>query len=281
MTVLRVACMQLAPSVSDVPGNLARAGAAIDQAIAAGAGLVVLPELVTSGYVFASKDEVARAAIALRSPVLADWQARLAESGAVLVAGVPLRDGGTVSNAAVVLDADGLRAVYRKVHLWDEEKRWFVAGDEPPPVVDTAFGRLGVMICYDLEFPEMARGLLVAGADIVAVPTNWPLSPRPDSERPPEMTDAMSTARLSRLAIACCDRSGHERGVDWTGGSCVVSADGWLLGERPARDVGAVVADVDLDAARDKALTPRNDVRADRRPDVYARMLGYRPPDSV
>ena len=76
--------------------------------------------------------------------------------------------------AALDSDADGVLAVYRKVHLWDRERLVFIPGDEAPPVVDTIAGRVGMVICYDLEFPEMVRGLLLRGAEIVAVPTNCP-----------------------------------------------------------------------------------------------------------
>ena len=160
-------------------------------------------------------------------------------------------------------------AVYRKIHLWDEEKRWFAPGTDAPAVVATSVGRLGVLICYDLEFPEMVRSLAIRGVEVIAVPTNWPLSPRPAGERPPEITHAMSAARISRVFVACCGRVGTERGVEWTGGSCVVDVDGWVLAERAERDAGSIQADVIIGRARDKALSERNDVLGDRRPELH------------
>ena len=169
-----------------------------------------------------------------------------------------------------------MRAIYRKMHLWDQEKLFFAPGAEPPPIVETRFGRLSVLICFDLEFPESARCLGVRGADVVAVPTNWPLFPRPTGERPPEIINAMSAARLSRIFIACCDRVETERGVEWTGGTAIVDQDGWVLAERVDRDGGMVLADVDVSLARDKAWTPLSHILGDRRPELYACSVGMR-----
>jgi predicted amidohydrolase len=82
----------------------------------------------------------------------------------------------------------------------------------------------------------------------------------------------MSSARLSRLIVACCDRSGAERGVTFAGGSAIIGADGWVKAERPERDTGMVEADIDVTTARDKVISARNHVLDDRRPDIYAQM---------
>lgn len=269
---MRIVCQQLAPTVGDSSANLIAIDQAIDEALALGADLIVLPELCTSGYVFESEAEVSAAALRPDSSVFFDWQQRLKGSGAVLVAGFPLRDAQGIFNAAVMLDESGVLAMYRKVHLWNEEKRWFLAGSEAPPVIDTRHGRISMVVCYDLEFPEMVRGLLLQGAEIVAVPTNWPRGERPAHERPAEIHDAMSSARLSRVILACCDRCGTERGVTFTGGSAIIGADGWIRAERPERDAGVVVADIDVFTARNKAISERNDTLGDRRPEVYAQM---------
>jgi predicted amidohydrolase len=269
---MRIVCQQLAPKVGEDAANMASIEGAIDEAVALGAELIVLPELCTSGYVFESEAEVAAAALGLDSSVFTQWQERLAGTGAVLIAGFPLKDVHGICNAAVMLDETGVLAVYRKVHLWDEEKRWFVPGNDAPPVVETRHGRVGVLVCYDLEFPEMVRGLLLQGVEIVAVPTNWPLGIKPDHERPAEIHDAMSSARLSRVIVACCDRSGSERGVAFTGGSAIIGADGWIKAERTGRDAGVLAADIDITTARNKVTSARNNTLDDRRPDVYAQM---------
>jgi predicted amidohydrolase len=265
----RIAVQQLAPALGDLDRNRAMALAAIREALEAGAEVVVLPELVTSGYVFTSPAEAAEAAIAPDHELLREWAEEARRADAVIVGGFCERgDDGRLYNSAAILDATGLRAVYRKLHLWDHEKLLFEPGTAPPPVLDTRVGRLGAMICYDLEFPELTRWAALAGVQLLAVPTNWPLMPRPESERPAEALIAMAAARVNRMAIACADRLGTERGVEWTGGATIVGVDGWVAAER--RDVGLLVADVDLAEALEKRLTEHADAFGDRRPDIYA-----------
>ena len=177
-------------------------------------------------------------------------------------------DDGLVYNSAVLIDGTGVRAVYRKLHLWDREKLWFTPGAELPPVVQTRVGLVSLVICYDLEFPELTRTVALSGAQLLLVATNWPMMPRPDGERPAEVGIAMATARMNRMAVACADRFGTERGQAWTGGSTIVDADGWAVAE--TRETGMILADVDLDQALDKRFTELADAHADRRPELYA-----------
>jgi predicted amidohydrolase len=210
--VTRIVCCQVAPRIGDLAGNRERTLRAITEAVAAGGEIVVLPELSTSGYVFASRDEAASVAITGEDDVFSSWA--------------------------------------------------------EPPVVETPFGRIGVLICYDLEFPELTRAAALRGADLLVVPTNWPRVYRPPGERPPEVVIAMAAARTNRIFIACCDRVGTERGQEWTGGTVVIDEQGWLLAT--ATGEGTAVADVDLLLAREKALSPLSDVFGDRRPELYA-----------
>ena len=123
-----------------------------------------------------------------------------------------------------------------------------------------------MLICYDLEFPEMPRMLALQGAELIAVPTNWPRAHWPEGEHPPEVVIAMATARTNRVFVACCDRTGTERGQEWTAGTSIIDETGWV---RASADGGLAIADVDLSAARTKALTERADVLEDRRPELY------------
>jgi predicted amidohydrolase len=268
---IRIACHQLAPVVGELEANRERALAAIDAAAAAGAQVVVLPELVTSGYVFADAAEARSLAEPAGGPTLEGWTARAADRGLVIAGGfAELGDDGRVYNSAAIVDPSGVRAVYRKVHLWDREPDCFVPGDAPPPVVDTPHGRIGLIVCYDLEFPEWTRAAALRGAELLCVPTNWPRGPRPDGERPMEVVKTMAAAATNRMFVAACDRCGTERGVDWVAGTAIASPDGWLLAGPPeAAEPALLLADADLDTARDKSLGPRNDVLADRRPELY------------
>jgi predicted amidohydrolase len=271
MTVVRVACAQVAPTVGDLEGNRRLAREAVREAVEAGARIVVLPELVTSGYVFESEPEARSCAEPAAGPALRGWSEEAAAGDAVVVGGFCEQGPqGHLYNSAAVVDGSGVLAVYRKIHLWDEEQHFFEPGSEPAPVVETAVGRIGVGVCYDLNFPELARGLALAGADLVALPANFPLHPRPEGERPIEVTNAMATAHLNHVFVAVCDRTGPERGVEWVGGSVVCNEYGWLLaGPPPGFGPGLVVADCDFSRAREKAWNERNDVFRDRRPDLY------------
>lgn len=265
-----VAALQLAPVLGDFAGNRARAADAIRQALEAGADLVVLPELATSGYVFETVGELREVAIPRNHEIFTEW-AGLAASrpGAVIVGGfAELGDDDRLYNSAAVVDASGMLATYRKVHLWDQEKRFFTPGSDAPPVVQTAHGRVGVMICFDLEFPEWTRIAALAGADVLAVPTNWPYMDRPVGERVAEVQIGMATARINHMAIVCADRAGVERGVAWNEGSSIISADGWVVAE-VGPGVGSAFATIDLRISADKRLAPLTHAFDDRRPDLY------------
>lgn len=275
MNEVAVACCQFAPVIGAVEGNRKRAETAIEEAAREGAQIVVLPELCNSGYVFADAEEARRLGEPVDGPTVSGWM-RLARAHELVVVGgiCELDADGVLRNSAVLIDAGGLQAVYRKAHLWDREGVVFAAGRDVPPVIDTALGRLGVMVCYDLEFPEWVRVAGLAGAELLCAPCNWPALRRPAGERPGEVTRVQAAAATNRMFIAACDRVGPERGVDWTGASLIVDCDGFpLAGPAQSGESVTLIASCRLADARDKSLNERNDVFADRRPELYERVL--------
>jgi predicted amidohydrolase len=268
---VRVACRQLAPAVGELDANRRLTREAVREAVDAGARLIVLPELSTSGYVFESSGEARACAEPVDGPSLEAWSEEAAHGDAIVVGGFcELGEDGQLYNSAAVVDGGGVLRVYRKVHLWDRERLVFAPGRECAPVLETRVGRIGVGVCYDLNFPEVARGLALAGADVVVIPANQPRFPRPPGERPMEITLAMATAHLNHVFVALCDRCGPERGVEWVGASVVCDEWGWLLAGPPAGFGPALIlADCEFARARDKAWNERNDVFGDRRPDLY------------
>jgi 5-aminopentanamidase len=275
-----IVCQQLAPQVGDLDANRALAREAIREAIDLGADVVVLPELVTSGYVFESEDEARSAAIEPEHPLLAEWAAEAARGSAVVIGGFcELGADGRLYNSAAIVDGSGLLGVHRKTHLWDREKLFFEPGAEPPRVFDTPAGRIGLLICYELEFPELTRMLALGGAELIAVPTNWPLSEWPPGEHPPEVVIGMGAARVNRVFIACCDRAGIERGQQWTAGTSIIDQAGWLLASQT--QPGSARAEVDLALARNKQLTELCDALADRRPELYAQLTAAESPSAA
>ena len=267
-----IAAAQFAPVLGDTAANRDATARAVREAAAAGAALIVLPELSDSGYVFSGPDEARGLATpADRSPTLAQWQELATATACVIVGGFcELGDDGLLYNSAALVDPSGTRALYRKAHLWDREKLIFTPGAAAPPVVDLAFGRVAVMICYDLEFPEWVRLAALDGADLIAAPVNWPAAPCPAGERPAEVIKVQADAATNGVYVVVADRCGTERGVDWISGSVIVGPEGYpLAGPVLAGHPEVLVADCDLAATRDKRINSHNDLLGDRRPDLY------------
>lgn len=276
--LVRVAACQLAIQIAEPDANRAAAAAAIGEAVSHGAQIVVLPELTPSGYVFSGAQEARSLSEPADGPTAREWAELAAAHDIVVIGGfAELGDDGQVYNSALLADRTGVRAVYRKAHLWDAEADCFIPGDQAPPVVDTDFGRISMMICYDVEFGEWVRLPALAGAELLAVPTNWPSEPRPGQERPIVTVNVQVASFANRMFIAAACRCGRERGVDWVGGSIITGPDGYPLagpasvtGEGGAAASEIIVADCDLAQARSKATGPRNDCHADRRPEIYS-----------
>lgn len=266
---MRVAVVQAHPIIGDVSRNVAHATELAEAAASAGAQVIVLPELATTGYVFHDKAELFDAIVKDNGvDALADASRRL---NIVLVAGVALRDGDSALNCAVLFEDGSLKATYVKTHSWNTEKAIFTAGAALPPVVDTRFGRIGLAVCYDLEFPEVFRHLALNGAELIAAPTNWPAgfeSAPADSPYTGEMIRVMGSASTNRVFVAVVCRTGHERGVDWVDRSAIYEIDGFPLAvANPG--VNLAIADLALHGSHDKNVSPNNHVLDDRRTDLY------------
>jgi 5-aminopentanamidase len=273
--VTLVAACQIAPVVGDVVENRARVRAAVEEAGERAADLVVLPELAQSGYVFTDLREARSMAEHVDGPTVREWADLSRRLQMVLVAGFCERGpDGHLFNSCVLIDHGDVRATYRKAHLWDLESRYFTRGQDGPPVVDTSVGRVAMMVCYDVEFPEWTRMAGLGGADVLAVPTNWPLEARPPGERPMEVVRLQAAASANRMFVVAADRCGVERGVPWVGGSVILGPDGYPLAGPVAADrEELLMARVDLHQARTKTISAHNHVLTDRRPDLYARLV--------
>jgi predicted amidohydrolase len=281
--VTRIVCAQLDPVVGELMANQEKCLAAVRTALADDADIIVLPELATAGYVFESKREAISVAIRPDDPFFERLSNLLFTTDSIVILGFCEQDpNGGLFNSAAAVTQDGVVEVYRKTHLWDRETLIFEPGAEMAPVFETVHGRIGILICYDLEFAEMPRSLALRGADLIAVPTNWPLGDHPADERAAEVIYAQAAARANGVFIACCDRAGIERGQEWTEGTVIIDQFGWVRASatagsrtpfRPAEGTEIARADVFTRLARDKAISPHNDLLGDRRPDIYARGL--------
>jgi N-carbamoylputrescine amidase len=275
---LRVACLQMEPVVGARDANLEKMLMLIGHACGDGAGLVVLPELCNSGYVFETRGE----AFGLSEPVpdgpttqaLAHAASR---HGATIVAGICEREGDALYNSAVVVGPEGHIGTYRKNHLWGAENLFFEPGNVGVPVWRTPFGRLSVAICYDAWFPEVFRLAALQGADILCIPTNWVPMPEQPAEYPVMANIlAMGGAHSNSLFVAAADRIGVERGQLFLGRSIIVNHTGFPLAGPASMDEEEIIwAEVNLsDARRKRTLNSFNQPLRDRRIDVYDELLG-------
>lgn len=267
---MRVGLHQFAPQPGAVQANLDHIAGALARVEA---DLVVLPELCTTGYVFASRSELARLAESAPSgPTCGAMAAIGRDSNATLVWGMPVADGQRIFNSAVLVTPEGRFHVYHKAHLFMDEKDLFDPGDSPFPVFDLSSVtrhsvKLGLLVCFDHFFPEAARSLALRGAQIICHPSNLVL----------EYAHANSITRAveNRVFWILANRIGQETQGDKTlafnGRSQIVAPDGKLLARAGPDAESTFVVEIDPAEALDKKVTPRNDLLADRRPDLYLR----------
>jgi predicted amidohydrolase len=261
---MKLGLFQFSPVFGDAAANVARIAAAVRSA---DAELWVLPELATTGYLFADRAECASLGEPVPGPTTDKLAALCRERSTRIVVGMAERLGEQSYNSAVYVGPDGPLAVYRKVHLFDRERALFVPGPDPFAVHPLGAHRLGMMVCFDWLFPEAARSLALLGADLIAHPSNLVL---------PFCQAAMTTRALENgVFCATANRVGTERRagteLTFTGRSQLVDPQGKVLVRAPAEGEATLVVDVDLAAARDKTINTSNDRFRDRRPECYAR----------
>lgn len=259
---MRAGVVQFHPRFGDIRGNMERLSAMI---ASEDADLFVLPELALSGYIFESRDEALSLA---QEPASAEFDGLAdlaAQKGATVVAGFAESAEDGLFNSSLMLTPEGARHVYRKVQLFCDEKRIFDPGDRPPAVFEVGGVRLGMMICFDWIFPEIARTLMLAGADVLCHPANLVL---------PFCQDAMVTRCIENRVFAVTSnrigtesRAGQE--FTFTGRSQVVAPRGEILVRAEVEGEGVFVVEIDPALARDKAITAFNHVITDRRPELY------------
>ncbi|WP_327286764.1 nitrilase family protein [Streptomyces sp. NBC_01198] len=280
----RVAVVQFEPQVG--AENLKANAAAVEQRLNAagesGANLVVLPELATTGYVFETREEAfAHSETIPDGPSLQLFERTAAQHGMYIVGCVVERDGERLYDTAVLVGPEGYIGRYRKTHLWNTEKLWFTPGDEGFKVFDTRIGRIGLLVCWDIWFPETARIVSQLGADIICIPTGWVWTPPPLYDASGVCMAAhltITAAHVNNVFIATADRIGQERGAGFMGNSLIAGTNGWPIDRIAGPDEDTIIyADVDLTATRTAPIWNQlNDLHRDRRTDLYDQMLGYR-----
>jgi N-carbamoylputrescine amidase len=274
-----VASVQMEPRVGQKKQNVLRTLSLIDEAAAAGAQLVVLPELANTGYMFENRDEALGQAESIPGGATANAWTDAARSLGIHIAGgiAELGEDGRLYNSALLVGPQGVIGTYRKLHLWNEEHRIFERGNQGLPVFETAIGKLAIAICYDGWFPEVYRLLAAQGADIICVPTNWvPMPGQPAHGMAMAHVLTMAAAHSNGVSIVCANRIGIERAQPFIGQSLIVGPRGWPLAGPASTDGECILyARIDREQSRQaRRFNAFNEVFSDRRGDVYDPMLG-------
>ena len=253
------------PLLSDVNENLLRLKSILKEAGDNTVDVLVLPELCNSGYMFENMEEAKSVAEKIPTGSFSEELHSWSKKNRLVVAGICEESSKGLFNSAAVFANGSHITTYRKIHLFLNERDWVIPGNEEPPVVEFMGAKFGVMICFDWAFPEVARVLTLKGAHVILHPANLVL---------PYCQDAMITRSIENsVYTATANRIGTERDVTFSGNSQITSTNGTRLATLSADNVGISFVDIDPLAADDKAITERNDVITDRRPELYTRIV--------
>jgi len=274
---MKVAAVQMDIKILEPERNLEQILDRLDQAASAGARLVIFPECALTGYCFVSRDEAAPIAEEVPGPSTEKVLAAARAANCTVVVGMLERAGDRVFNAAAVVTPQGILGTYRKLHLPCLGIDWHAApGDKPFPVFATPHGRIGISICFDCSFPESGRILKLNGAQILAIPTNWPLGSDTWQHTPPVR------ATENHMFVVACDRVGEERGFRFAGHSQIVDCQGNKLAEAGETEETILYGEIDP-AVADRNRIVRQagiwefDRMAARRPEIYGALTSPAP----
>ena len=265
---IKTAGVQLAPT-PDRDRNLAKAGMLAEVAAEEGAKIIAFPQLFSLPWFPAAIDKknMALAESAESGPTAAFLRETAVRLGVVLIGSIFEKDGGSYFNTAMVAGPSGVIGTYRKVHvpqipLW-EERAYFTPGDMGFPVFDTPYGRLGVLLCWDIFFPEAFRILALKGAEMVFAPT---ASAFDHSHKKWERAIS-AAAHANGFFVFRVNRVGREEKQEFYGKSFCCGPDGEMLDEPSGASEGVVMAEAELS----EVASVRNEwvFLKDRRPGAY------------
>jgi N-carbamoylputrescine amidase len=277
-SVVTIACCQIEPTIGEKEENVEKTLRFAGEAARSGADVILLPELANTGYMFDTREEAFRLAeVVPGGETTKKWEDFAQDQGVYLAAGIAEREAYQLYNSSVLIGPEGYIGSYRKLHLWNREKLFFEPGDLGLQVFHTPIGRMGMIICYDMWFPELIRIQALQGADLILNVTNWVAGSQ--EERDSRVTEAVCVAQahLSSVFMAAADRIGIERGQPFLGRSMIVSPTGEVIAGPASFDNEEVItAECNLLEARaQKRKTRLNHAFHDRRIDVYDVLLGY------
>jgi predicted amidohydrolase len=265
------AAVQMEPKLLDAEANLGKVIHFMHEVSLCNAEIAVFPECALTGYALSAEE-----ADAIAEPIPGPRTERLTEACreadlvAVAVGTIEKDAHDRLYNTAVLVGPNGLIAHYRKTHLpFLGVDRYLAAGDALPGPFETPVGRLGLLICYDLRFPEPSRVLALSGAQVILLPTAWPSA----ATLYPDFM-AQSRASENSISLVAANRVGEERGTRYLGRSVIVGPNGEMLAEGGAEGEEILCAEIDPGQSdlKDRIFVPGEYelyLFDDRRPELY------------
>ncbi|NNE00237.1 MAG: carbon-nitrogen hydrolase family protein [Pirellulaceae bacterium] len=278
-----LACVQTNVVFADVSANVQRVIQWLDQAADQQADMVVMPECMLSGYAYDSREAAWEHAVRIDDPLFTELAQVAARGGLHFSFGFLERAQDRLFNASALIGPEGVVGHYRKIHLPHLGVDRFVDRGDFPYAVHTANSKqagpikIGLAICYDCSFPEPMRLLGLAGADIIALGTNWPSAAARTAELVPP-----ARSMENHLFFAAANRVGEENGFQFCGRSSICGPDGKVFTSSNDDQETMLLAEVDPQQARCKRIerTPGKHVIdrfADRRPEFYEGLASPNP----
>lgn len=272
---MRVACVQTNVFFGRPDWNAEAAESKLAELHAQGVGLAIFPEAYLTGYCVDSKDDARAVALPRTHSALARVHQASERLGITAIVGFAEDDGGDLFNSAALFEPGVEPRYYRKTHLPELGLDKHVGRGDELPVFETKHGKIGILICFDQRLPEPARILALRGAELIALPTNWP-------EGAENSAEVMCRARAAenRVFMATCNRVGHENGFTFIGRSKIIGVTGEVLASAH-REEQTIMADIDLAEARRKRTVNvpgkyEMSIFASRRPELYGDLLEER-----
>ncbi len=270
----RVAAVQMKPELLKVEKNFQSILLSFNEAVTAGARLVVFPECALSGY-YLSLEEAQTVAESIPGYLSERLSKACQELDAPIMVGILERDdSGRIFNTALVTGPDGILGRYRKTHLpYLGIDRFLTPGEELLPPLKTPIGRVGTLICYDLRFPEPCRSLALMGAQIVLISTAWPSA----ATLYPDFV-AQTRAAENGIFLIAANLIGEERGARYLGHSLIIGPDGEVLAQAGGEEETILYADINPSLSDQKrrvflAGEYELDIFNDRRPKLYGEIV--------